>query len=319
MPARALVLLALLAALLGAPSPASAAGNTLSAASVTPRTGSTATPFAFSVRYEGRFDAAAVVVSVGGETVPMALVAGSALVGTWAGTTTLPAGTWPVTFTATGKRGNAPALDGGSVTVDGPVATADDSSDGPNAGTGPTGARGGTPPEPVGSAPAGGPGAAVTSPVAAGEDPSTSSPGAGGEAGVPPVAPTSPQGGTPAGSVIPPAAATPHEGDAATDPDKAASTKSRTEASETTTAPVPFALLVGLSGVAIVGLLGSTLLLLVRRRQAGEPTTALADATAALERRAIRRAKMRLPEDPIVDSMGIDREPRRQRRRMPPT
>lgn len=68
--------------------------------------------------------------------------------------------------------------------------------------------------------------------------------------------------------------------------------------------------LTGLAGIAGVALLGMAFILAMRRRdQRLEPE---AEAAAILQRRTIRRARMRLPNDPIVDSLGID--PMGQRR-----
>ena len=72
--------------------------------------------------------------------------------------------------------------------------------------------------------------------------------------------------------------------------------------------------LTGLAGIASLALLGMAFILAVRRRdQRLEPE---AEAAAVLQRRTIRRARMRLPNDPIVDALGID--PRgQQRSRLP--
>lgn len=72
--------------------------------------------------------------------------------------------------------------------------------------------------------------------------------------------------------------------------------------------------LTGLAGIASLALLGMAFILAMRRRdQRLEPE---AEAAAVLQRRTIRRARMRLPNDPIVDALGID--PRgQQRSRLP--
>lgn len=90
-------------ALATAPSPARAA-SVLSDGSVTPTSGTTATVFSFTVHYTSTDSptrpAQAVWAEVGGTTVTLVKVSGSAHNGTWEGTATLPAGTWQVTFHA---------------------------------------------------------------------------------------------------------------------------------------------------------------------------------------------------------------------------
>ncbi len=72
--------------------------------------------------------------------------------------------------------------------------------------------------------------------------------------------------------------------------------------------------LTGLAGIASLALLGMALILALRRRvHRLEPE---AEAAALLQRRTIRRARMRLPHDPIVDALGID--PKGQRRHRAP-
>ena len=99
------------------------AASVLSDASVTPTTGTTATVFTFSVHYTSTGSpaqpAGSVWADVAGTTVALGKVSGSAHDGTWQGTATLPAGTWPVTFNA--SSGDPPApLPGPIVTVSGP-------------------------------------------------------------------------------------------------------------------------------------------------------------------------------------------------------
>ena len=80
-------------------------------------------------------------------------------------------------------------------------------------------------------------------------------------------------------------------------------------------------LLVGLSGVAAVAFIGAALLILGRRRRAEEEVPVgvpqRTDTEALLERRTVRRAKVRLSDDPIVTAMGVDDQvaARRERRR----
>ena len=95
--------------------------NQLAAPSVSPRVGTPATSFVFSVNYEARDPAASVVAIVGGQTVGLALVSGSTTSGTYSGASELPAGTWTVTFSADAERGNDPTTPGGTVQVDAPT------------------------------------------------------------------------------------------------------------------------------------------------------------------------------------------------------
>jgi hypothetical protein len=94
--------------------------NQLSAPTVSPTKGETTTTFSFSVRYVGRHPATSVTVVVGPRTIQLALTAGTASDGTYAGSSQLPAGTWSVTFNAVAAKGNPPTIGGGTVTVAGP-------------------------------------------------------------------------------------------------------------------------------------------------------------------------------------------------------
>jgi hypothetical protein len=75
-------------------------------------------------------------------------------------------------------------------------------------------------------------------------------------------------------------------------------------------------LLFGLAGVAAVALIGTGLLLARRDRDKEPRPTAMAQAAEALERRSVRRSKVRVGNDPIVAALGID-DARRERRRRP--
>lgn len=107
-PLLAVTLLFVLAApVLGAP-------NRLSNPVVSPTNGTPATTFTFTVHYEGF--AATVTASVAGRTVQMGVISGTNTNGTFGGTSTLPVGTWPVTFTAVAER-NDDTIAGPTVTV----------------------------------------------------------------------------------------------------------------------------------------------------------------------------------------------------------
>jgi hypothetical protein len=95
--------------------------NQLSAPTVSPTKGEVTTTFTFSVHYVGRNPATSVTVVVGSRTIQLALTAGSATAGMYAGSSQLPAGSWPVTFNAVATKGNPPTISGGTVTVVGPT------------------------------------------------------------------------------------------------------------------------------------------------------------------------------------------------------
>lgn len=112
-------------AVLVTPAQMLAAGNVLSNGSVTPTSGTVATTFAFAVDYASGqgFAATAVWAEVAGTTVTLALVSGSADDGTFSGSSSLPAGSWPVTFRADAVQGSDPTLAGPTLTVIDPNAT----------------------------------------------------------------------------------------------------------------------------------------------------------------------------------------------------
>ena len=96
--------------------PALGARNTLSNPTASPLTGTPATAFTFTVRYEGA-PATSVTLSVAGRSLPMGVIPpGNSSNGTFGASTTLPVGTWPVTFTAV-AQGNDHTLGGPTVTV----------------------------------------------------------------------------------------------------------------------------------------------------------------------------------------------------------
>ena len=97
-----------------------AAPNQLSNPSVSPTGGTTTTTFVFGVRYIGDHPATTVIAVVGSRSISLSLTSGSATNGTYAGSSTLPAGTWTVTFVAVATKGNSPNLSGPTITVTGP-------------------------------------------------------------------------------------------------------------------------------------------------------------------------------------------------------
>jgi len=96
-----------------------AAANELRNGSVTPVLGTTQTSFTFSVDYatpSPQQAASSVTALVGPASVGLVLSAGTATNGTWTGQSTLPAGTWQVTFVAE-TQGSDPTLTGPPVVV----------------------------------------------------------------------------------------------------------------------------------------------------------------------------------------------------------
>jgi hypothetical protein len=103
-----------------------AAATPLRNGSVTPALGTTQTSFAFSVDYvtpSPQQAASSVTAVVGPTSVGLTLTTGTATDGTWTGQSTLPAGTWQVTFVAA-TAGSDPTLSGPTVVVVGPPPSA---------------------------------------------------------------------------------------------------------------------------------------------------------------------------------------------------
>ena len=109
----AFIILAIAAVLCGAPSPASATGpNSLSAPQASPTSATTETSVSFSVTYAGGFAARTVTVNVAGRTLPMGLVGGTEMQGTWSAAGLVPQGTWEATFLAVASQGKDPSATG---------------------------------------------------------------------------------------------------------------------------------------------------------------------------------------------------------------
>lgn len=349
---RVLVVLATVAALLGAPSLASAAGNSLTAPSVSPSSGTVSTVFTLRVTYEGMFPATAVSVSVAGLPLPMVRISGTPEHGTWSVGTLLPAGTWTPTFTALAERGNTASLVGPAVSVAGSASTFTPAPtvSGPSPHTGEFDpGNPSSPAEPAEPAEPGDPGDPGDPGAAPAETESETQPSAAPDPAASTAAGSSSGGdGSGGGTSVPAGPSTPagsagghggEGGDGGDDPAPAPADAPRDEGSAEPAMPAsgeasdrePTAifvedgllnavLLIGLSGVAAVAVIG-TALLLVRRRDSreGEVPIPVSDRTATealLERRTLRQAKVRLPDDPIVAALGIDDQvaARRQRR-----
>jgi len=120
-PAQTIALVAAtILAVLFAPAAVSAKSNQLSGRSVSPTSGTTSTTFAFRVSYVG-FTAQSVSVTVAGMNLRMSLVSGSATDGAFAVSSRLPAGRWPVAFSASAAKGPQASLAGPNVVVSSPT------------------------------------------------------------------------------------------------------------------------------------------------------------------------------------------------------
>ena len=351
---RIVAVLATIAALIGAPSLASGAGNSLASPTASPTSGTVVTVFTMRVSYDGKWPATAVSVSVAGLTLPLTRVDGTAERGNWEVATVLPAGTWTPTFSALAAQGNAPPISGPTLTVAGappiaatpaPTVTNVPPSGGNEAEEeAPTGSG-----DPLGSivpdpAPAPFPEdepspSRSTEPVSS-INPTPGSGGSGSGPGSEPGSVPATGGGGPSRTTSSPAPANPHRGAGGEAP-AAPSDHPPDGVSSAAPVAVPVAdrepaeeapetgvvdddmlgivLLVGLCGVATVAIIGTTLLHVGRRRSGGEEAPAtvaeIGDTDALLERRTVRRAKTRLAEDPIVTAMGVDDQVAARRRR----
>jgi hypothetical protein len=310
-PRSAVILLAMLAALVGAPSPVSAvAPNALLNPAVTPATGTTATVFALSVNYRSLAGnpANAVTATVAGTTVPLSLVSGSATDGTWTGTTTLPAGSWIVTFHATVSKGRQPSISSGLVSVDLVVSPppsipgSQPSSDANSPADAPSTAQ----PRPRSSVNPS-PSHAATPASAVPRQSDGAAPGAS-EAS----SPRSPgHGRAPHGRSAVADSSTSPAGAAA----QSAAPQGRGDAQGVGSDVVGLVLLFGIAGVAAVALLGAAWIVMTSRRDRGKPSLVVADSgdqasedIPTVEQRAMRRARLRPSDDPILAALGLGEE-----------
>lgn len=335
---RGFAVLAIVAALWGAPPSVSAAVNELTSPQVTPSTGGGTTTFTFRVRYEGGFQATSVGVTVAGLTIPMSLESGSRTAGWWRGSSRLPIGAWSTVFRAGVAKGPAPTLDGPIVVVASAAPSPTSGSPAaPSSGAAPAtapadGIDGATAPaaapapsadeavtdaaaaSPAQAAPEPDPAAASTGGLAPSEGGSVDAPDPGGAGGSPAGgAGTGTDGGEPPseegapGSPTSPSPATgvdPALVQPASDTDEAPEDRARTreEASGL--------LLLGLVGVASVAVAG-TLLFVAGRRREPEGATAVGSSSAAddaLLRRVARSGRAQTTEDPIVAALGVSDE-----------
>lgn len=279
------------------------APNQLANPRVSPASGSTATSFTFAVDYasDKGFAATSVVALVAGRSVALGLASGTPTGGTYAGASTLPAGTWSVTFEAHASQGPSPSVAGPTVTVSAPVPVAPSPSP--------------TPPPPP------------TAPPPTTRPPTTAPPAApGAEA---PASAQTPAGqpvataNSAAGPSVTPASASPREGTSPADPSGGTGPPSGSPGSGpagagatatplSTNGPdsgsVPGWLLVT---IAAVGLLFGILFVAARRgrdrdEQQAAPVEAHPAPLVSPGARAGRRTvQLDRTEDPILAAMGI--------------
>jgi hypothetical protein len=311
---RTVLLLAMLAALVMAPSSVFAASpNELRAADVSPVIGLSTHPFAFSIQYHSAADnpAQSVSVSVAGISMPLLLVSGTAIDGTWQATGPLPTGTWTVTFTAQVANGEQPSLTFGEVQVvaDSPSASAGSGggAENPISDPGSGGSSSGQPAPQVTAVPS-----ASTAPAPASHvpRPSTSPAPAASARRAEAVTHQRPRPGR---SGAGEKSATP-----ATAPGRSGAPPGRVGASDSSDPPLLWTILfLGGSVVGGVALVGTAWVLLGSRREREAAPAIIPDAVepdlaqraiSTLEQRAMRRARIRQIDDPILAGLGLDEE-----------
>jgi len=307
---RVAALLAIMAALAGAPSSVSAAQpNQLSQASVTPLSGDTSTLFVAMVRYRSTAGnpASGVSVNAGGKVTALTLVSGTATDGVWSGTATLPPGDWEITFEASVATGSELSLLAGTVSVTGATAPPTTSGgDVPSSAIGPAGEGNGassTPaPQPAATAVPTGrvtPAPAMSSTEAAPSQPPTgpargvaaaAGPGRGAEAPARP-----PRANRAGGSATQLSASASPSGAEATVPGR-------------DPGDLGILMLIGTLAFGAVALVGSMWLLVAAQRDRRAATEPGADPAAIVDQRARRRARLRSTDDPILAAMGLPDE-----------
>jgi hypothetical protein len=313
-PRRAIVVLAMLAALVIAPSSVFAARpNELLGAAITPSAGTTATLFALSVNYSGSNAASGVTATVAGKTVALWLSSGGQLEGTWTGATTLPAGSWVVTFQAIISKKPDPIATAGPVSVSLGVTQ--------------------PPSSPVTSQPSDTTESAGASPSAEPKPQQSAAPSSNGSA-TPAGGNADPSGGAAAAASEAPSAS--HQGNREAPHGRSSrahassslvggAAPARPTATAGTAGDTPavgrelvgMVLLFGIAGVGAGALLGAAWIIIISRRDRAEPSVAVAPpidaavpAMPTVEQRASRRARLRPSDDPILAALGLhDEEP----------
>ncbi|HEX5040347.1 MAG TPA: hypothetical protein VFW95_09450 [Candidatus Limnocylindria bacterium] len=329
-----LIFLAIGAALLGAPSPASAAGSALTDAAASPTVVAPGALVRLSVAYDGKFPATSVTAQVGGLNVNLVRQSGTATAGTWAAAVTLPAGTWTVVYTATTTQGKVATLSGPTISVGsilpGTVApSTPDGSGGPGPSTRlPIESSSATPDEPAPpAAPA--PSAASTPGSVTADEPVSAAPGGSTVSGT--TAP--PRGSEEAPAAAPsvptaPAASVPADPRGDDGPDGsiavapiAPSPNASAGMAEPMTPDGGSPVRIGLVGAAAIAVVGIGLVAALRERRRREEPIVVPDHVAeVLDRRTLRQGRVRLEADPIIAALGIgDPEERRPRGQQPVT
>ena len=315
---RASTILAVLAALMMAPSSVSAAKpNELTAASVQPTSGSTATTFVLSVRYRSGAGnpASAVTATVAGRTLLMGIISGTSVDGIWTVTTQLPVGSWTVTYSAEVAKGPTPTVGGGTVTVtanqpspSGPVGSTPSSAasepDVPVATPLPNPAQSASP-RTVAGVPSG---AAQPSTPASNASPGAAPPSSGGSGGGRGGGGGNASGG---GGAQPLASAAGAPAPSGRDGLPGGGTAGMDDPMNQ--GLLDAVLLFGIVGVAAVALIGVGWIVVTGHRN--EPDASLADVGAAadpgvraiptVEQRAMRRARLNQTNDPILAALGL--------------
>lgn len=323
---RAAVVLAILAALTWAPSPLLAAPpNQLLDPVASPSRGSTLTLFHVSVRYVSSAGnpASTVDAEIGPLRVGLMLTSGSALDGTWSGSTLLPAGSWQVTFVASVSRGPQPSLSGPTLVVGLPSTPLPSE---PNARPVPT--EGDTPATPAAEPQStAAPSAAASidpGPIGGSEPPAVSSPqpapatGAGGGRA----------GAAPSAWPQPAPQSTPGPGSTGDTPSRDAAPRSSASRGSPVQQPgllegtgeddgtaELLLLLAAIVSAATVALLGTGWMLAARGRDeerspvasgGAARNDAAIQAAAVHARRARRRSTLNAAHDPVLAAMGLD-------------
>lgn len=284
------LVLAIAAALGGAPPAVLAAPpNSLTNPRVSPTTGPEGTTFTLQVDYVSTagWSATGVIASVAGTTLAMHLIAGDVVSGTWAIAAGLPAGSWPVTFSADVVQGPRPTLDGPTVVVDAPPAPAAQTEApapaAPSAAAAPTVEAAQTPPPPP---PA--PAAPPPSAPPAEEAPAAEAAASPGSIDLDPAQPAA--AGEPTMNRPPlPSTATSARGGAA---EVRGATWAAEDDDSTPSGPaelLPAILVFGIVGIAAVALVGTVLLLALRDDDRSE-SVVTDDASAAARARPRDRA-----------------------------